>query len=259
MNEPCRCCEFPTEFFDSDIVFSHEAKYYKCSDCGSIQIDNPNWLNEAYLEPIPLADSGLVFRSFNVSRLIALVLWLERKWGQPALDWGGGYGLLTRILRDLGFDFYNYDFYVDGILSPEFNLTTRELDNFRFDILCSIEVFEHLTKPLDTFSVMTQNSNLLIIGTQLIPRQIVKPSNRDWPYFQPTTGQHITFASQKGIRKFANKLGFVYQISIDSLHIFSKSKFRWRTRIILKNVVFRRFAMLLIYDLLIKARKSVVK
>lgn len=204
MTKPCRCCGLNTNFYDSDNVFGRKAFYYKCFDCNSIQIDNPDWLDDAYKEPIPSNDRGLVFRSFNVSRLIAIFLYLEKRIGQPALDWGGGYGLLTRILRDLGFEFYNFDFYVNGIFSPDYNLTKENVDKKKFDVLCAIEVFEHLTNPFESFGSITNHSEILIIGTELVPNKIVKPSNHDWPYFQPITGQHITFASKKGIRKFGN-------------------------------------------------------
>jgi len=48
-------------------------------------------------------------RNISSSKITAVILFfLFKKFGK-FLDFGGGYGIFTRLMRDIGFDFYWYD------------------------------------------------------------------------------------------------------------------------------------------------------
>lgn len=68
----------------------------------------------------------------------------ERGEGQY-LDAAGGYGMLVRLMRDLGFDFYWKDKYCDNLIARGFE--------YRPDLgpcraVTAMEVLEHLSDPV---------------------------------------------------------------------------------------------------------------
>ncbi len=70
----------------------------------------------------------------------------ERGQGKAeTLRWeAGGYGLLARLMRDLGFDCHGTDKYCDSLFA-------REVDpgpDFKADALFAMEVLEHIEDPL---------------------------------------------------------------------------------------------------------------
>ena len=145
--EECRCCKGKLKFFSSARVLSYKADYYQCTNCGSLQIENPHWIVEAHSAAISVLDTGLVARCLSASRLIGVFLFLERKNNSNGIDWGGGTGLLTRLLRDQGFNVLSYDKYIDGQHSKGFNISSSELNSSN-DFLIAIECFEHLENPI---------------------------------------------------------------------------------------------------------------
>ncbi len=107
VDDRCRLCGGETKVHFTDLILrKYTCRYLLCSACGSLQTEQPYWLEEAYgTGSIADADSGVFLRSINSLCVIFLSAWLLRMPKRArVLDFGGGNGLLCRMLRDVGFD-----------------------------------------------------------------------------------------------------------------------------------------------------------
>ena len=62
------------------------------------------------------------------------------------LDYGGGYGMLVRLMRNYGFDFYYFDKYCQNLFANGFDLKDSACS--RFELLTAFELFEHFSEPV---------------------------------------------------------------------------------------------------------------
>ena len=234
----CRYCGSETDYFCRAPILNYVGTYYKCPSCESVQVANPFWLEEAHSEAISQFDTGLVSRCSSASRLIALILFLEGKSCSSGIDWGGGTGLLTRMLRDLGFNARNFDIYAASVHSVGFNVditSAEEPDCFAI----ATECLEHLVNPVEDLRNIVTSKDYFFFTTETIPRKTPDPNLRDWWYYMPESGQHVTFASSAGLSALCRRFDFDFYFKCGSIHIFSKKKLGMFTRMILKNKLFR--------------------
>ena len=123
----CPICDSERkEIFTAKILHQYEIKYFLCDNCGLLQTEEPFWLNEAYSSAIADTDTGIVARNLSISKKLTCILYFLFNKEGKYLDIAGGYGLLTRLMRDIGFDFYWQDVYCQNIFAEgfEFNNTT---------------------------------------------------------------------------------------------------------------------------------------
>ena len=258
----CRCCGCPSEYFSKAKVLKYEAKYYRCSQCLSVQVENPTWIAESHSRAISALDTGLVSRCVSASKLISSLLFLEKKQAATGIDWGGGTGLLTRLMRDLGFHMRSFDIYADGYLAEGFRASPSDFE-ISTTYVTSIECFEHLEDPIANFKIATKNTEYFFFTTELIPNPTPDPATSNWWYFLPETGQHITFLSRAGLDRFREILGFDHYLKIGTLHIFSRKPIRQITKVIMSNGVLRKFALIVMpiylskkYSLLLRDKEE---
>ncbi|MCL4808668.1 MAG: methyltransferase type 11, partial [Thermoanaerobaculia bacterium] len=84
----------------------------ECLTCRSLQTTPPFWLEEAYADQTRVFDTGAVLRNQTLQMQVwFLVRCLFGRSSVRALDWRGGTGLMTRMLRDIGVDAYHFDLY----------------------------------------------------------------------------------------------------------------------------------------------------
>src|SRR3954449_1187398 len=83
-----------------------EAHIVQCENCGYACATNPDWLAEAYSTPMTSVDIGPVDRCIGTSRVTKILLDLFHDCAGRNLDFGGGYGLFVRRMRDLGYNFF---------------------------------------------------------------------------------------------------------------------------------------------------------
>jgi hypothetical protein len=220
----CKICNTKTEILFNQktlLLNKHVIDYYRCKKCGFIQTEEPFWLDEAYNSAITSLDIGLVSRNIHTSQVLSsLIFGLFDKKGS-FLDYGGGYGMLVRIMRDLGYDFYRYDTHCENLFSVHFDLANKTIK--KFELVTAFELFEHLLDPIQETAKMLEFSDSIFFSTELIPDRDLKSPN-DWWYFAQETGQHIALYSSESLRVIAEKLGCNFYTNGKTLHLITKRK-----------------------------------
>ena len=194
----------------------HVASYRRCGDCGFIFAEDPYWLSEAYGSAITCTDIGTVSRTESCSLATKAVIDLFYHSATEFLDYGAGYGMFVRRMRDLGYNFSAYDAHCRNMFSEEF--AVDKLDGKHFDLTTAFEVLEHLEDPIEAIGAIFAHSDNLLATTEIVP--IPVPRLADWWYFAPEHGQHISFYTRKTLSIIATKSKRFYYSS-GSLHLFS--------------------------------------
>jgi hypothetical protein len=211
-----------TLLFTARVLNKYDVKYYCCNQTGFIQTEEPYWLEEAYSSAITKLDVGLPYRNITLAERVSKALLRDFNYKGTFLDYAGGYGLFTRLMRDKGFDFYHVDQYCQNIFAEYFELNDLP-PNTCFELVTAFEVFEHLPNPIAEIKKMLEFSNNLLFSTDLQPDNIQTPD--DWPYFSTETGQHISFYNEAALKYIADTLGYHFYTDGKFLHLFTKTSF----------------------------------
>jgi hypothetical protein len=215
----CKICNSETTIHDTALILNkYSVAYYRCSHCGFIQTEEPYWLGEAYVKAIATADTGIMAR--NLSNADDLIFFLRFIGEGQCLDFGGGHGVFTRIMRDYGFDFYHYDKYAENLFAAGFEANLNQ----KYRIITSFENFEHFVNPLEEIEKMIAISDTLYFSTSLIPSDL--PFIKDWWYYSPSTGQHISFYSMHSLEYIALKYNMRLLSDGNNKHILTKLPIR---------------------------------
>lgn len=217
----CKICTHPVqELFRKKILLKYEAQYGLCPNCGFLQVENPFWLKEAYASAIASLDIGLVSRNISLSNRLAPKFRKYSKKDSRFLDFAGGYGLFTRLMRDKGFNYYWQDDYCENIFARSFEIENHNSPQ-TFDLVTAFEVFEHMQNPLVDIEKIFTFSPKVIFSTALLPS---KTPLEDWWYLVPETGQHISFYSHKTLEYLASCFNKHLYTDKKGLHMFSDNK-----------------------------------
>jgi hypothetical protein len=215
--EACRVCSGATKFTFSIDVLGRPVQYYDCPTCGYVQTEAPYWLSEAYGQPIGDADTGILLRNrANLARVVTALVALGRLRGR-VLDVGGGFGILVRMLRDIGVDAHWTDKHCANLLAKGF-----EGDDQAYDLATAFEVVEHLEDPLKELRSFMTVAPAVLISTELAPN--FGDLTSAWWYLVPEYGQHIGFLRETTLAWIARELGCHYATDGVSIHLFSHDR-----------------------------------
>jgi len=231
----CPVCNSERNFsFKETLLNKYSVSYYSCPTCGLLQTEEPYWLDEAYTDAIAVTDTGLVQRNIILASKLSSALYFGLDINGKCLDIAGGYGMLVRLMRDFGFDFYWEDKFCKNILAKGFEVADNK-DGF--DALTAFEVLEHIHDPV-TFvkeSMEEHGVNTLIFSTQVYYEG--PAPMRDWWYYSFETGQHISFYTNKTLKSIADRLELNF-FSAGGLHIFTERKIKPLRFLMLKGKLF---------------------
>ena len=229
----CPICANPMRVcFTAHVLHKYPADYEVCGACGFLRAREPHWLDEAYSSAIAAADTGLVGRNTMLAdKMAGLLYWATKSHGRGRyLDAAGGYGMLTRLMRDSGFDFYWSDKHCQNLLATQFEY---QQGLGACDAVTAIEVMEHLVDPVAFVSDTLQHAgaDMLIFTTELYEGAVPKPE--DWWYYTFATGQHIGFFKKQTLEIIGKRLGLQF-CSANGLHVLSRQALdpltlRWAT------------------------------
>lgn len=214
----CDICDNKVrKIFDAIILKKYPAEYFFCDQCGFLQIKNPIWIQEAYVNPINISDVGYITRNIYLSKktLILFTLLFGKK--NKFLDYAAGHGILVRLMRDYGLDFYWNDLYTQNLFVKGFEHTDQEIKA----ITC-FECFEHFEHPIKEIEKVLKISNNIFFSTLLLPKKIPMP--KDWDYYGLDHGQHISFYSIKTLEYIAKKYKLNFYTDGANLHLLTEKK-----------------------------------
>ena len=218
----CNICNTPQEkIFTGIILQKYTIQYYQCPKCGFISTEKPYWLDEAYSDAIADSDTGYVYRNLDFTKRISRIIKQNFSKSATFLDYGAGYGLFVRLMRDNGFHFHYYDLYCDNIFAKNMELP----ENHHVDAYTALEVFEHLENPSAEVEKMLKHTDTIIFSTVL--RKQNYTALNQWWYFTPETGQHIALFTKESLDELAKKFDLNLYTNNKDIHILSKKKISW--------------------------------
>ena len=226
--ETCDVCSHQMVYIASALVLGqYTVRYFSCPDCRFFRTEKPYWLAQAYSHPIAATDTGIVLRNLKIARQLTCLLPQLLGNQVRCIDVAGGTGLLTRLMRDNGFDFYWEDAYCQNVMAYGFEASTSKLE---FDVVTAFEALEHMEQPYEFIKscVARASTGTFIFTTELFEPPMPAP---DWDYFSRTTGQHISFFSLPTLQRIAQQLDLQFY-SHQGLHVltripFSEDTFRY--------------------------------
>lgn len=215
----------------AEVLRRHQAHFHYCEGCDHIFAADPTWLGEAYSEAISSEDTGIATR--NVLTALRLAALYHTGLGDGAqhtyVDVAGGYGLLTRLMRDLGFNYFWADAYASNLFARGFEYQPS-LGACR--AVSAIEVLEHTPDPLQFVrqTLTEYQADTFVFSTETFPDGR-PPQPHQWGYYSLETGQHIAFFSPRGLTRLAHRLG-MHHVPLGRLHVFSRRPLSpWRLRL----------------------------
>ena len=198
----CKICGQRAKLlFSARILDRHVVGYFRCERCGFIQTEEPFWLAEAYADAVSVFDVWAVSRPLGDALRVARLI--DQCWPdgtQTFLDFGGGTGILTRRMRDLGYPFLRSDAYSANLYARFFDDTDNPT-SIHFPLITCFEIFEHLPNPRPELARLFKLTDTIFFSTNLVP-PAVKTAG-DWDYFAPVHGQHVSFYTVAALQELA--------------------------------------------------------
>jgi hypothetical protein len=228
--KPCPLCSGGlAAFAEGRLLGSRDVTFLRCGGCGSVLLPDPDWLETAYSEAISPLDVGLLERCVQLANVTTAVISGQRLRKGHFLDFAGGYGTLTRFMRDRGYDFRHDDPYCQNLFAQGFDATEGD----RYDLITAFEVLEHLSDPVTTLTPAAAATDLFLVTTQVLPDPPPQPGQ--WAYYAEETGQHITFYTVGGLRALADQLGMQLTTSGKLVHLFHRGPLKPVTKLLLRD------------------------
>jgi hypothetical protein len=225
--ELCVICSESTEFlFGYQVRGEHQALLFECLACHFTYIANPHWLEDSFSSDLNDLDIGSVDRCLVLADFVEVLIQSMKLSKLRFLDWGGGYGLLSRIMRDRGLDFVSHDIYTRPLFVESTSISNSET----FELITMSEVALHLVDPVPVFTKIMESTDTLVFTAVIAPTVIPN----DWWYLMPDTGQHVAFYHAETLQALAKKLDV--QVTSDGrfFHVLHRNDLGIKSRLIIK-------------------------
>jgi len=213
----CKICHGEaTQYAEVTIRRIHRTAVFQCHQCDFVFLDPITWLAEAYADPINTTDVGYVQRNLKSVDFLAKALASTYADNSIYCDYGAGYGLFVRLMRDKGYRFHWHDPYCKNLFA---SYCEASLPHFApYTMVTAFEVFEHLPDPMAGLQDMLRFGSQLIFTTELVPGP--KPQPGQWWYFGLDHGQHVSFYSRPSLEALAARFGLKYHLLKPCWHLF---------------------------------------
>lgn len=191
-----------TKAFSAVVLRKHTVAYFHCGGCGLLRTEPPYWLDEAYGEAIARADTGILQRNIETSEKLAALVRFHMDPDAAYLDLAGGYGILVRLMRDKGFDFYWEDKFCQNLVARGFEADKCDR---KFAAITAFEVLEHVFDPVAFLAdaMARYGTRTIVFSTQVYGAEV--PA-QDWWYYTFETGQHISLFQTLTLQRLATRL-----------------------------------------------------
>jgi hypothetical protein len=220
--------------FNRRVMDKYDVAYFYCDESGIIQTEEPYWLKEAYASVIFPLDTSVASRNYGNARRLEPILSLLFEENSVFVDTAAGYGLLTRLMRDIGFDFFAYDEYCENIFSKAFE---AKPGTAKAAAITAFEVLEHVTNPVEFLSKQMKDfqTDTIIASTSVFEGAVPETS---WAYYSFESGQHVTIYQPRSLELVAKSLDCRYVRLAADLHMITRrSVASWKTFVLTTPVV----------------------
>lgn len=208
-------------------------QYVTCTGCGySFAPGFAGWSHADFQREIYNDQYVLVDPDYTGARARENARFLIESFGEAGkqvrhLDYGGGDGTMSRLLREAGWDSASYDPFVDLQVRP------AELGTFR--LITSFEVFEHVPdvqRLVADLAALLAPAGLLMFSTLLSDGELAPGRPPDWWYAAPRNG-HISLFSARSLALLARRHGFSCASAQSLVHLFWRQEFpAWARHIV---------------------------
>ncbi len=141
------------------------------------------------------------------------------------LDFGGGDGHLSRLLREDGWDSSSWDPFFDPGSS---------LDGRKFDLITAFEVFEHAPDPHAMMRQLTSaaHEGTFIYFSTFVHDKAVRLNERiNWWYVGPRNG-HVGVFSRHSLGLLGDRFGYRHGSFTDYQHCYCREPPEWAQHLI---------------------------
>ncbi len=142
------------------------------------------------------------------------------------LDYGGGAGLLSQLLREKQWQSSSYDPFYD---------TEQTIEHLgQFDLITAYEVFEHVPdvkKLMANLTTLLSENGIILFSTLVSDDHLVKNQRINWWYAAPRNG-HISLFSKASLSRLAGNAGFHLGSFSVGFHAMWKTVPIWASHII---------------------------
>jgi methyltransferase family protein len=233
--EHCRLCDGAlVKRFDALVLGRYRVQYLRCEACGSLQTEVPYWLTEAYDSALAAIDTGAVERCLRCQAAIVATVRILGLRGR-VLDFGGGAGLLCRLLRDAGLDAWLCDKYAEPVYAPAFALAPSAAQPGGIALLSAIEVFEHCADPAAELGALFERRPAVLFAST----EPYRGEGASWWYLNASAGQHVFFYSPQALALLAQRHDYHY-FAAGAFHVYSRSPPSPLQRALLRFALSRR-------------------
>ena len=206
--------------------------YALCSQCGfCFAPELMNWEAEKFKENIYndkyiTVDPDYIEARPRANATNLISIFGERAHSFRHLDYGGGDGLMAKILRASNWQSSSYD-----------PLVTRdsEMRQFgKFELITAFEVFEHVPDVqvlMSNLRILLASNGLVLFSTLLSDGNIRAGQRLSWWYASPRNG-HISLYSRKSLATLAHHHGFKFGSFSEGFHFFYTNVPHWAEHII---------------------------
>ena len=218
----CKICFSPTNIiFTKKILNKYNVSFYQCENCLFLQTEKPYWLKQSYSNAITSQDIGLLGRNIYYSNITEKLIYSDFRKSNKYLDYGGGYGIFTRLMRDKGINFYHYDKLCQNLFAQHFTIDDLPKNKRTFELTTSFEMMEHIYNPYQELDKIFSKTSNFLFTTETLPQSDIS----NWWYLGTEHGQHISFYSFKSLELLAKHYHLNYFHNGRSLHLMTKNNF----------------------------------
>lgn len=225
MSCECRVCHTNiASSFEVGMILGNSVAFYECPHCQFVQTEQPYWLDKAYQSAINTCDTGIMMRNQTNVNIVLATLELLGPRAHTVIDCAGGYGILVRMLRDVGVDALWSDPHCQNLLAVGFERTDETAN-----LVTAFEAFEHFVDPADELEQLLQIAPNVLISTVLMPHPT--PRHTEWWYYGLDHGQHIGFFRNATLQYLAKRFNKYLISDGHAYHLFTNqpvSRLRWK-------------------------------
>jgi 2-polyprenyl-6-hydroxyphenyl methylase/3-demethylubiquinone-9 3-methyltransferase len=233
----CKICATPSPLFDVVDFHKncHESRgtslrlsgrpvyYYRCPHCGFLfTCSFDRWTPEdfgrfIYDEEYSIVDPDYAERRPRLNATSLRALFGERLKGLRLLDFGGGNGLFTAMLRENGLDATSFDPFDSKAAA------SSTASGGQFDLITAYEVFEHVVDPagcMQEIDRLLKPDGLLYFSTLINDGENGRAGlggRLTWWYASPRNG-HIALHSRRSLSLLLRRFGFALVSFNESTH-----------------------------------------